>query len=396
MKTNYIHPKLLFRILFSLLITAGFVACSDNDSDKNQIPANEVKWNNISTVGAAEGYLGMVISGVEGTEWNAEIIDGSDWCSFGYSGSVASTSGAVAEGLNVQYVYYGANTGQTQRSALVSFTFDNQQPDTLMLIQFARDQQNEPLFGRWAELPTYVANSNYQYVIHYATLNSEVVRNYSFCYDKNKKAALWVAYPVHSAYLGSGGRTDAWAFDPIVAESDQPNLTRSYKSPYDRGHQLPSADRLANYELNAQTFYFTNMTPQLNRLNQDMWANLETKVRLNVCSDTLYVVTGAFFAANAGTTTDGAGDAVPLPTQYYKVLLRTKSGRTGKPISECTADELISIGFWVNQENYGNIQPPTSICRKVSEIEAITGFNFFPQVPASVKEQNNPSQWDIN
>jgi endonuclease G len=137
------------------------------------------------------------------------------------------------------------------------------------------------------------------------------------------------------------------------------------------------------------------MTPQLDRLNQDMWAQLETKVRNNRCSDTLYVVTGAYFGSGAGTTTDGADNTVPIPTHYYKVLLRTKSGNSKKAIKECSADELISIGFWVEQKSYGNIAPPASICTTVKEIEQKTGFTFFPSVAASVKEQNNPTQWGI-
>ena len=217
-------------------------------------------------------------------------------------------------------------------------------------------------------------------------------------FDKTKKAALWVAYPIHNAYLkGSGERTDRWAFDPIIPQSYQADCTlRSYGGSYDRGHQLPSADRLGTDEMNAQTFYMSNMTPQLNRLNQDMWAKLETKVRANNCSDTLYVVTGAYFGAGATTTTDGARNTVPVPTNYFKVLLRTKSGKTGKNIKDCSDSELISIGFWVDHKSYGNIEPPKSICTSVADIEKMTGFTFFPQVSNSVKQQNNPTQWGIN
>ena len=106
-------------------------------------------------------------------------------------------------------------------------------------------------------------------------------------------------------------------------------------------------------------------------------------------------MTGAYFG-NSNTTTDGAGQTVALPSNYFKVLLRTRSGNTGKAIQDCTASELISIGFWVNQENYGNIAPPTSICTTVADIEAKTGFTFFPMVDASVKKQNVPSIWGIN
>lgn len=137
------------------------------------------------------------------------------------------------------------------------------------------------------------------------------------------------------------------------------------------------------------------MTPQLNRLNQDMWANLEAKVRTYMCNDTLYVVTGCYYATTSTTTTDKSGMVCPIPTNYFKVLLRTVSGNTGKRIKDCSASELKSIGFWVEQKSYGDIEPPRSICMSVAEIEDKTGFTFFPQVPEEVKQQNNPSQWAL-
>ena len=398
MKSKY--KNIIYATFFSVILCCNFAACSSDNSEKD-LQSNEAYWKVSSTVGAAQGASAIMIEGTPGVTWTAEITEGEAWCSFSYgdySGSGITKNGEI-EGdgaINILYVYYPKNSGKIQRQANITFTFTGESGQSFSLIQLAEDQQNVPFFGRWAELPTQISSVNYQYVTHYALLSNSTIRNYSMCYDKNKKAALWVAYPLHSCYLGSSGRTDAWAYDPIIPEANQPNLTRSYKSPYDRGHQLPSADRLANYELNAQTFYFSNMTPQLDRLNQDMWANLETRVRLNSCSDTLYVVTGAYFGTGATTTTDGAGDVVPLPTNYYKVLLRTKSGNTGKAIQDCTADELISIGFWVNQENYGNIAPPASICYTVSEIEQKTGFTFFPMVSSSVKQQKNPSIWGIN
>lgn len=111
------------------------------------------------------------------------------------------------------------------------------------------------------------------------------------------------------------------------------------------------------------------MTPQLNRLNQDMWANLEAKVRAQICNDTLYVVTGCYYANTNTTTTDRDGKVCPVPTNYFKVLLRTRTGTTGKRIADCSADELKTIGFWVDQKSYGDIQPPASICMSVAEIE---------------------------
>lgn len=386
-------------ILLLTVLTLWIGACSSNDDpDIVKVP-NEAYWKTSSTVSAASGSSAIIITGTTGTVWNAEVTEGNSWCSFSNKDFTNSSqkSGEIKEGLNVLYVYYQNNTGSTQRQAKISLRFADEAELTLDLSQLSSGQQNLPSFNTWIELPAEKENANYQYVAHYAKLNNKYVRNYSLCFDKTKQAALWVAYPIHNAYLGPVKRTDAWNFDPVIPEKFQANcVVRSYKGSYDRGHQLPSADRLATDSLNAQTFYMSNMTPQLNRLNQDMWAKLEAKVRVNKCSDTLYVVTGAYFGSNATTTFDGAGNTVAVPTNYYKVLLRTKTGSTGKAIQDCTDDELISIGFWVEQKSYGNIEPPRSICTTVADIEQKTGFTFFPKVSATVKKQNNPTQWGIN
>lgn len=382
-------------LLTALILCAG--ACGSDDPEVVQGP-NEAYWKVSSTVSSVVGSSAIIITGTTGTEWDAEVTEGAGWCSFSSKDyTLSSKNGAINDGLNVLYVYYNANTGKEQRNATISLRFAGEEAQTLTLVQLAESQQNLPAFGAWAELPERKENVNYQYVTHYGPLsNNMTIRNYSLCFDKIKKAALWVAYPIHNAYLGNVKRTDQWAFDPIIPIAYQANcIDKSYRGSYDRGHQLPSGDRLATEELNAQTFYMSNMTPQLNRLNQDMWRELELKVRMNKCSDTLYVVTGAIFNTNA-TTFDGAGNVVPLPSNYYKVLLRTKSGSTGKAIKDCSDSELISIGFWVDQKSYGNIEPPRSICTTVADIERKTGFTFFPQIPASVKQQNNPTQWGIN
>lgn len=375
-------------------------ACSNDDSNGGgSSQTGDAYWKISSTVKSASGSSAIIITGTPGTIWNAEITEGTTWCSFSSNDlTLSSKSGEIKDGLNVLYVYYNSNTGKEQRVAKVSLQFADQEAKVFDLVQLSESQQNLPAFKLWAEVPDFKENANYQYVTHYALLNNKTIRNYSICFDKTKKAALWVAYPIHNAYLkGSGERTDRWAFDPIIPQSYQADCTlRSYGGSYDRGHQLPSADRLGTDEMNAQTFYMSNMTPQLNRLNQDMWAKLETKVRANNCSDTLYVVTGAYFGAGATTTTDGARNTVPVPTNYFKVLLRTKSGKTGKNIKDCSDSELISIGFWVDHKSYGNIEPPKSICTSVADIEKMTGFTFFPQVSNSVKQQNNPTQWGIN
>lgn len=202
-----------------------------------------------------------------------------------------------------------------------------------------------------------------------------------------------MAFPYHEVYNGDTSRTDAWGFDPWIESALQADLDSSYAdydgASYDRGHQISSGDRLASYQLNAQTFYYSNMTPQNSSLNRGQWSSLEAKVRAQVCSDTLYVVTGADYITTMGVTTDSSMNECPIPGAYYKVLLRTRSGDSGKAVSECSADELQSIGYWVENIYTGTLPDPVS----VSEIEAKTGFTFFPSVPDEAKSSFDVSLW---
>jgi endonuclease G len=225
------------------------------------------------------------------------------------------------------------------------------------------------------------------------------LRNYSFCFDKEKYCALWVAYPLHECYTeGEGKRTNAWGYDPCCVDDDyEPNLRNAYypqggsEYSHSRGHQLPSADRLASNEDNATTFYYSNMTPQLQSLNGGTWASLEDDLRNRwMCSDTLYVVTGAHFEPGYGYAYDqkGAGKACAVPTHYYKVILRTKKGNSGKWVGDCSAGELQCAGFWFVHEGGAQRQ-----IMSVTDIESKTGLTFFTNVPNAPKSTYNASDW---
>ena len=77
--------------------------------------------------------------------------------------------------------------------------------------------------------------------------------------------------------------------------------------------------------------------------------------------------------------------------ENYKELNKTF---TNKKVQDCSPNELISIGFWVEQKGYGN-SIPKSICTTVADIEEKTGFTFFPKVDSSVKQQKDLAQWGI-
>ncbi len=265
-----------------------------------------------------------------------------------------------------------------------------------------------PVRAAWPELPVCTEKDDYHYVTHYCMVENESEgrkvkgRNYTMCFDATKRGAWWVAYPLHEVHMDSGRpKPDPWAFDPKLSSTWQSNLAKgSYEGAYDRGHQIPNADRNADLTAGGmcyQTFYASNSTPQASNLNQQAWARLEKRVRDWVCSDTLYVVTGAYWSAdNNRTTTDKAGNSCPIPDHYFKVVVRTSAGnirRTGDLLGDYKAEQLKAIGFWVaNASGQGEAK---DWVKSVDEIEDLTGFTFFPSLPEAVKQQKNAAAWGL-
>lgn len=222
------------------------------------------------------------------------------------------------------------------------------------------------------------------------------LRNYTVCYNADTRTAMWSAYPLHACYKGDVKRTDAWAYDPDILESLQPYVVKSsYKMPgqsscpYSRGHLLASGDRTASRGMNEQTFYVTNMAPQWqNGFNGGIWGTLEEKCWNNICADTLFVVTGVHFADSSTTVVDNATptpNPVVVPTNFYKVMIRSKAGNTGKPLYQLKADELQCIAFWFGNESYAGANI-ADFKTTVADVEQKTGMTFFVNVPNATAE----------
>ena len=215
------------------------------------------------------------------------------------------------------------------------------------------------------------------YMTTYMEQNDDMVRSFTYRYDPSLRIALWVAYPLNAGLIGNGSRGEGWLPDPNIPEKTQAVLYKGFKygSGYDRGHQIPSADRL-DPDANAQTFRFTNATPQLHDFNGGVWAELEKLVRTWAKrSDTLYVVTGC--RPGNGHISDNAGNPVNIPSAYYKVLLRRNKTRSGRiEWSACAIvlpHKVFPVGTW--KENVALFK---SYSLPVSDVEKLTDENFFP------------------
>ena len=255
------------------------------------------------------------------------------------------------------------------------------------------------VLANWLELPSYNTSAmsgtttsslaNLYNLTHYALVGGVQERNYTMLYDPEMYASYWIAYPLAAGHLGTG-RDESWAYDPDVPSDEQTKLssgaygvylsTTNYSSNYyARGHQIPNADRNGNDEMMAQTYYSTNITPQIqNGYNGGIWSSLETAVRnLTADCDTVYVVTGAAFrdktiGTESITTIVSTRDSktLPVPNYYWKVLLKVR--RSGATITNASA-----IGFWLPHGDDLKGHSYTEYVTSVDVIECKTGFDFF-------------------
>jgi endonuclease G len=225
-------------------------------------------------------------------------------------------------------------------------------------------------------------------------------------YDTDNFTAYWVAYPLTASDL-SGTRKDNWDYNPNIEEDYQIDIQTSYGvylnggstgDYYARGHQIPSADRLSPQTRQDQVCWATNITPQIqNGFNGGIWNQLESSVRGAIpTSDTLYVVTGAILRTVGGSETvkwiQPKGDAkqCPVPNYYYKVLMKCSRNASGAITSAST------VGVWLEHKSYsGTGDSWSNYTASVDEIEALTGYDFFTNLPDSVESAaETNSSWD--
>lgn len=370
-------------------IGGSFFACSDSEE----------------TVGEPE--LILTQSAVADTDIAqfAEIRCSGNWTiTFEYPEGVAAwceTNRAEGTGNGQIVLQYSRNMQPEARTVVICLTAGGRSAKVTLTQSGSKggeDGKEDMQHPGWLELPELTSDDRCRFVTHYVKVGAKNVRNFSLLFDTGERIAYWVAYPHCKAYLGDGGRSNAFQPDPKLDADDQMSSSLPENNyAYNRGHQIPSGDRTANAEMNIQTFYYSNMTPQLEEFNQKIWVDMETKVRnwLNSC-DTLYVVTGAVLKTAGGNETvkyasDKSGRRIAIPNYYFKVLLKLQLNN-GNPNYQ-------TIGFWFDHKsNSGTVT--SSYARTVDYIEQKTGFDFFcnlsEQMQTQLESKFEPDKWGIN
>jgi len=317
--------------------------------------------------------------------------------------SVQSPAAALLTGLNPSTLYSFALCleigGKIYRSEWTTFMTRSQSGGGSSATRYAG----------WPELPVEVENSDYYYATHLCPgfkIGSYQARNYTVCFSAEHHCPVWVAAPRHKCYEGGSGRS-GYSKDPDIPSDIQYN-SKSTGGGCNKGHMLGSHERTRSSEINKQVFYYSNIAPQYSsgfNTGGGGWNTLEDWIDGQVCSDTTYLVIGAYFdpytdgygiSASPKKISFGGRNDVSCPTMFYIAALRTKRGNTGKSVMDCSADELKCAVFVRAHNNSLKGQKVTSReMMSVAELERLTGFEFFTNVPNAPKYDYNPSDWGL-
>lgn len=211
---------------------------------------------------------------------------------------------------------------------------------------------------------------------------------FTVSYNNNTRLPNWVAYELTAAEVaGDLPRKDKFRPDPR-ANGSQANKEDYRNSGWDRGHMAPAADMKWSTEAIEESCYFTNICPQNPQLNGGDWKDLEEQCRKWAEKyGNLYIACGPIILNNEHGTI-GANEVV-IPDKFYKVVLARING------------EYKGMGFIFHnsplRKSKISGKPPVnrpleSYLVSIDEVEAITGIDFFPALPANTQNRVESSK----
>lgn len=207
---------------------------------------------------------------------------------------------------------------------------------------------------------------------------------YSVSYNELLRLPNWVSYELtREKTTGTVARAKHFQPDPLVQGISADNQDYSH-SGYDRGHMAPAADMKWSTQAMKESFYFSNICPQLHNLNAGDWKELEEKVREWAQRDSAIIIISGPIINGDNPRRIGVSQ-VAVPDAFYKVILAPYLSTPR------------AIGFIMKHQK-GN-HPLRYYAVSVDSIENLTGIDFFPELPDAMEKEVEakiqPEEWGL-
>ena len=153
-------------------------------------------------------------------------------------------------------------------------------------------------------------------------------------------------------------------------------------SGYDRGHLVPAHDMNFNETAMSESFYMTNVSPQVPDFNRGIWKSLEGKVRKWAKKEKrLYVITGPLLKKTVEDAERISPTGPTIPRGFFKIVVDYEGG------------EKKGIAFMFKNKDID--QPLEQFVTTIDLVERYTNLDFFPNLTAE-EERTIESVSDIS
>lgn len=205
-------------------------------------------------------------------------------------------------------------------------------------------------------------------------------------YAEEYEQARWVAHIILPDIInGNVNRTNDFRPDPKVktGTAEEKDYFLKFEQAdgsfrydgygYDRGHLAPSADFRWSAKALSESYFYSNMSPQLGAFNRGAWAELEAALRGYIFRNPetqLYVVTGGILEEDLPVL-ERSVNQLRIPRRYFKVVLDLKNKN--------------GVGFIM--PNQSILNPLETFAVSIDEVEKLSGLDFFSKLPDDLEEK---------
>lgn len=207
---------------------------------------------------------------------------------------------------------------------------------------------------------------------------------YTLSYSEKHEQAEWIAYELKKSYLRNNDFKRPYFIKDPKVKTGSADWQNYKKSGYDKGHLCPAGDM--EFAINAynDTFFTSNISPQIHDFNAGVWNKLEQKVRYWATKyEDIYVITGGVLQPSLKTI---GKEKVSVPNYFYKILLDNSNG------------QYRMIAFLVPSKK--SDKPLYEFVVSVDSLERMTGIDFFPKlndkVENSLEKKSDYKAWSFN
>ncbi|MFT5819448.1 MAG: endonuclease G [Crocinitomix sp.] len=217
----------------------------------------------------------------------------------------------------------------------------------------------------------------------------------SLSYNEAHEQANWVMHIILPAIReGNVARTNDFREDDLVNTGTAQEIDyflktlkadSSYKYDgfgYDRGHLAPSADFRWSPLALSESYYYSNMSPQVGDFNRVKWAELENNLREYVLVNETHLVVVTAPVLNADLARiERSLNGLSIPKYYVKAALDTKNN--------------CAIAYIMPNEKI--MKPIESYAVSIDSAEAVLGYDLFSnladQIENEIEAKCDYQQW---